>query len=98
MLLNVFIYFFRLLLLLLFLLFFIIKFVCRILDNQSEIGTGYQKLSVNFQEVVENSEILSAMSSDHCQLIIQLFFCSFQHFNKILKSFWPVEIKQFFSF
>ena len=34
----------------------------------------------NFQEVVQNSEILGAISTDHSSL-----FCSFQHFSKLKK-------------
>ena len=41
----------------------------------------YIFISHNFQEVVKDSEILCAMSTDHSAL-----FCSFQRFNK-LKSY-----------
>ena len=38
----------------------------------------YNLISHNFQEVVKNSEILCATSTDYSAL-----FCSFQHFNKL---------------
>ena len=43
----------------------------------------YIFISHNFQEVVKDSEILCALSTDHSDL-----FCSFQRFNKLKKDLW----------
>ena len=58
------------------------------LRQQHFSGLIYRKLDYililqNFQEVIQDSEILCAISTDHSAL-----FCSSQHFNK----FRPVEI------
>ena len=52
---------------------------CNILLG-SNIFSVYLLISYNFQEVVKDSEILCAMSTDHSAL-----FCFFQNFNKLKK-------------
>ena len=55
-----------------------------------QLRLEYFFISHDFQEVVKNSEILGAMSTDPSAL-----FCSFQ---QTLKRFRPMEISQFISF